>query len=238
MEHYITIVSNRVYLGSVVYTLRFGFIVTGVTLLLSYPIAYTLTKISPGRLAAYSLIILSPLFVNLVVRAYGWIALLSKYGAVNSTLVWLGWEVQPSQLLYTDGSVLVGMVHVLSPYMILSIFASLSTLDPALPDAAANLGASSWQTFLYITLPLSIPGIVAGATVVFTSSVSAYVLPLLLGGIDVKLVSTLLYQQVMILGNYPFGSALAATIYILTFLSLVVSSNLIGQARPSAVGSV
>ncbi len=205
---------------------------------MSYPVAYTLVKISPGRLAAYSLLILSPLFVNLVVRAYGWIALLSKYGAVNSTLVWLGLQAQPSQLLYTGGSVLVGMVHVLSPYMILSIFASLSTLDPTLPDAAANLGADPWQIFLYITLPLSIPGMVAGATVVFTSSVSAYVLPLLLGGIDVKLVGTLLYEQVIILGNYPFGSALAVTIYILTFLSVAASLKLIGRARPAAMGPV
>lgn len=237
-EHYVTIASNRVYRDTILGTIRFAFVVTGITLLVGYPVAYTLSKAPPGRLAAYSLIILSPLFVNLVVRAYGWIVLLSKHGVVNSTLIWTGLQAQPAQLLYTDGSVLVGMVHIESPYMILSILASLSTLDPALPDAAANLGANPRQAFLYITLPLSVPGIVAGATVVFTSSVSAFVLPLLLGGIDVKLIGMLLYQQVMVLGNYPFGSALAVAIYALTLLSVTVSLKLVGRVRAAGVGSV
>lgn len=231
LENYLAIARSSLYLQVTLHTLRMAGLVTLACLVLGYPIAYFMAR-SKSRLAALcAALVVAPLFVSVVIRGFGWMVLLAREGVVNQALVAVGVFAERQQFLYTDPAVLIGLVHILSPFMILPIASVLRGVEPALEEAALNLGATRWGVFRFVVLPLSVPGIMAGAILVYSHAIAAFVLPAMLGSIQTKLMATMLYQQVLVAGNLPFGAALATVLVATTFLLLALVYRFFG-VRP------
>ena len=165
-----------------------------------------------------------PLFVSVVVRSFGWIVLLGRQGPVSRMLAASGLSEGPVRMLNTTGAVTLGMVHILLPLMVLPIAAVLRGVDPQLEEAALSLGASRLRVFATVVLPLSLPGITAGCLLVMAHVIGAFILPALIGSDQMRLMATMIYEQVMVVGNVPFGSALA-------LLLVAAALMLLGAAR-------
>ncbi len=197
-------------------TLRIAVIVTLTTLLLSYPVAYFLaTTTRLGAALGFGLVIL-PLWTSILVRTYAWMVLLGRNGIVNKSLMALGIVDDPLALLHNELGVIIGMVHVLMPYMVLPIYAAMRRVDPDLLQAAEGLGAGTFRIFRRVFLPLSAQGIYAGCILVFVLSVGFFITPALLGGGRVIMIAVLIEQQVRDVLNWSFASALATVLLVAT----------------------
>lgn len=208
--------TNELYLRVIFETFKIAAIVTLLTLALGYPVAYVMA--TSGR--AWQLVgiafVLLPFWTSILVRTYAWMVMLGRNGVVNRALI--GWGVidSPLPLLNNLAGVLIGMVHVLLPYMILPVFNAVKNVDPNLVLAAEGLGAPRWRAFLRITLPLTMNGVAAGVTLVFTLSLGFFITPALLGGGRVVMVANLIEEQVRELLNWAFAGALSAILLALT----------------------
>jgi len=188
--------------------------------LLGYPAAYTLAlKVSNRWKSALLLLVVIPFWTSFLIRTYAWMVILRSEGVLNNCLLGLHLIHQPLRMLYTPLAVIIGLVYGELPFMILPLYAVLQKFDPRLLEAAQDLGASRWSTFLRVTLPLSSPGLVAGSVLVFIASVGAFVTPDLLGGARTMMVGNLIQNQFAVARDHPFGSAVA---FLLTFLVLVI----------------
>jgi putative spermidine/putrescine transport system permease protein len=193
------------------------------SLVLGYPLAYALVRSSNVWVKSAILIIsLTPLFLGEVVRTYSWIVVLGNTGFVNAVLMQLGIIAQPLQLLFTVTGVTIALVHVTLPLMVIMLAAALAHIDPDYEKAAESLGAGPIRSFLTVTLPLSMPGIVAGVTTAFAWTFSAFATPQLVGGGKVNMVSNLVYQLGFTNFNFPFAASLSVAALVLTFASLAV----------------
>lgn len=227
LRHYASIATSPIYRDSLLGTLQLGLMVTLLTLLLGYPVAMFIAQ-SGSRFALFVMaVVVLPLFVSVVVRSFGWMVLFGRQGLINQGLVALGIVERPVQLLYTPGAVTIGLVHILAPLMILPIASVLRGLDPMLPEAARSLGASRLRVFLTVTLPLSLPGVAAGCVLVLAHVIAAFVLPALIGSDRVRLMATMIYQQVMVANDVPLGSALAVVMVVATFALLAAAHLLL-----------
>jgi putative spermidine/putrescine transport system permease protein len=210
-------------------TLRIGLLTTLWTLVLGYPAALFLYFSRSRWRQAFLLILVSPLFVSVVVRTYGWIILLSPNGAVNAFLP----DDYKLRLLQTDTAVVLGLMHIYLPLMVLSINAALTKVDRRLITAATTLGASNWQILRDILLPLSKPGVVAGCVIVFSIAMTAFSTPVLLGGSRNKTMPYVVYQTNLVVGDWHLGSALAFILLFLTIAVVQIISRL-GHERQEA----
>lgn len=230
LSHYGAIFANRLYAESLLGTLQLGISVTLITLVIGYPVAWFIAQ-SGSRLAGFVMVVvILPLFVSVVVRSFGWLVLLGRQGVVNQVLLALGLTDEPMRLLYTETAVTVGLVHILAPFMILPIASVLRGLDAAIPEAARSLGASWPKVFWTVILPLSLPGVAAGAVLVLAHVIAAFVLPALIGSDRVRLMATMIWQQAMAANNLPMAAALAVVMVAATFLLLGVA-NLFARDR-------
>ena len=150
-----------------------------------------------------------PFWSNYLIRTYAWIVLLNREGLITQLLRWFGYEGEPPSLLYTEGAVIVGLVYNYVPFVILACFASLSRLNPELNEASRDLGGSAFTTFRRVTLPLTVPGIAAGAVFVFVLSIGNFLTPALLGGGRFQMIGNLVYDQFLTANDWPFGAALS-----------------------------
>src|SRR5471032_11402 len=190
-------------------------------LLLSYPLAYALVRTKATWLKSTILIIaITPLFLGEVVRTYSWIIVLGSSGFLNSVLLAMGIIDKPLQLMFTQTGVVLALVHVTMPFMVLMLATALSHIDPAYEKAATSLGAGPVRAFLTVTLPLSLPGIVASLTTAFAWTFSAFATPQLIGGGKVSTIATLVYQLGFSSMNFPFAAALSVAGLLLTLLLL------------------
>ncbi len=209
------------YYGAIfVRTLRIAALTTLFCLLLGYPLALSVSRSRGTWRRLQLLLLVSPLFVSVVVRAYGWMLLLGNRGLVNSALLSIGVIDAPIRLLYSEGAVVLALVEALLPFMAISILAILDRLAPELEEAARGLGASKFETFRHVTLPLSLPGALSGALLVFMVSMGSYATPALIGGARIRVVVTEIYTQVMAVFNWPLAASLSLT---LLALALVVA---------------
>jgi putative spermidine/putrescine transport system permease protein len=194
---------------------------TAICLATSYPVAYYLVRISHPRWRRYAyMLVIAPLFTSAVIRAMAWIILLGRKGIVNDWLQGLQIIDAPLRLLYSEGTIVLGLVYVMVPLMVLTLAAVLQTIDSRLEDAARDLGAGPFETFWCVTLPLTVPGIIAGSFLVFTLCLSSYVTPAVLGGGRTKVLAMLVFEQFMRVFNWPLGAALA-TILLIVSLALM-----------------
>jgi putative spermidine/putrescine transport system permease protein len=215
-DFYVKFLTDSFYLGVLWRTVKLSLIVTVVTAIASYPVAYFLVR-NRGRLRlALIIILLIPLVTSPVVVAYGWLVLLGSKGLVNELLIALGIIDEPIKLIYTAFTLVVGLVEVLAAFMVLSISASLQNVDWNLVLAARSLGATGWRSFRAVILPLSLPGIGTGCLLVFSLSMSAYAVPALIAGPQVKVMSELIYEQTMALLNWPFAGCMSIILLLST----------------------
>ena len=189
--------------------------------LFSYPIALLLWRANKWR-NLLLIVVLVPWLVSLVVRTYGWIILLGPKGFIKAFLGWLGVVDEPVKLMFNDTGIIIGLTHVLVPFAVISILSSLLSIEENLEEASRVLGASGFQTFRNIVLPLSLPGVFTALMVLYLASVGAIVTPLLLGGITEKFVGTQIYQEVMATYNMSKAAAWSICLLSLSFVSLVI----------------
>jgi spermidine/putrescine transport system permease protein len=203
-------------------SLTLAFNTTLLVILLGYPLAYFIARAHPRKRNLFLFLVLIPLWTNFVIRVYAWMMLLRKEGGINIILGWLanlvGIPFQPLDMLYTPGAVLVGMVYEFLPFMILPIFTSLEKIDNSLYEAAADLGANALKTFLRVTLPLSMPGVVAGTILVFIPVMGTFIVSDILGGRQVILVGNLIQRQFLDARDPTFGSAASLILMVLTLI--------------------
>lgn len=207
------------YLSVFVKSLRIGIVTTLLCLILGYPLAYIISKMNEKTQDLFILLVTIPMWINTLLRTYAWMNLLSDNGIVNSLLGLLG--IDPINMMYTDFSVMIGMVCDFLPFMIIPIHTSLHKMDRSLLEAAGDLGAHPIQAFWKITFKLSIPGVLNGVMMVFLMAISTFVIPKLLGGGQYVLIGNLIENQFISVGDWNFGSAISMilAIIILLFMS-------------------
>ena len=209
---------DEYYVGVLLRTLRIGAVTTLVCLIAAYPVALYLTKAGPRERNILTLIIISPLLVSVVVLCFGWMIIVAPTGLINFLLMKIGMIDTPIELKFSEGSVVARLAHVYFPFMALGIYNSLQNIDPELVRAARILGAGPLRIFWNIKFPLSIPGAIAGSLIVFALSISSFVMPMFLGGSWVKVVAYFIWEQNMILVDWPFGAAIAVILLVVTCL--------------------
>lgn len=231
MENYVRIAGDPFYHFIIRRTLTAGLAVSGLSLLIGYPVALSMVRMSPSRRSLLLMVLLFPLMVSNVIRAYGWIAILGRRGVVNKVLGDVGLIQAPLPLMYSLETVVVGLLTILLPYMIICLLNALLTVDRNLEEAAQALGAGPARTFLHVTLPLSTPGIASGLLLVFLLTLSAYVTVQLLGGAQSKMLVSLVYDSVMTF-VWPRAAALA---FVLLAISLAITTLMLKGIRPQRV---
>ncbi|MCM8735349.1 ABC transporter permease [Azospirillum sp. A1-3] len=234
LAEFVNITESPLYLRILGRTFLLGGVVTVLTLVLAYPVAFLMARLSGWRLAVATACVLVPLWTSVLVRSYAWIIILQRNGLLNSVLMGLGLTDAPLPLLYNELSVTIAMTHVLLPYMILPIWAALRTIPRDLPLAAQSLGANATRVFFLVVLPLSLPGVASGVLMVFILSLGFYVTPALVGGPETLMVATLIGQQTTELLNWPFAGALAALLLGITLLLVTVFNRFLGLDKKAA----
>jgi putative spermidine/putrescine transport system permease protein len=211
-------------------TLMLGGEVTLATLVLSYPIALFLARTRSRWRGVLVTLAIAPLLTSAVVRTYAWIVILGNAGLINSFLQRAGLVGTPIALVNNMTGVVIALVHILMPYMILSLLAVFGRFNPDLEDAAMTLGANPWRVFHRITLPLSLPGIVTGCLIVFVLTISSFITPQLLGGGRVFLMATEIYQQATYTLNWPFAAAISLLLLLLSATVVIAYTRLLRAA--------
>ncbi len=231
LENFTYLLTRPLYQRAIARSFGIGAAVGVLVVVLSYPLAFFLARTRSrwkGLLIALSL---TPLLASVIVRTYGWWVLLNTDGAVNDVLRAMGFA--PVIMLPSTGAIIIGLVHSLLPYGVLTILSAINGINPNLERAAMSLGGSRWRTFVTVTLPLSIPGIAGGFLLAFSLSISAYATPAILGGPATSTMATQIYDFLTALDDWSLGSAMGAILIISAMLLLVVGSAL--GARRAAV---
>lgn len=230
-KHYVLLFKTPVYIKVFVITFKISFIVTLISLGLGYPIAYLLSRTSAGIRNYLMIFVLIPFWTSLLARNFAWMVLLGREGVFNRLLIALGIIDSPLKLLHTTFAVIVGMVHMMLPYMTLALFSVMEGVDLTLPKAAASLGANSFQTFFRVYFPLTLPGVASGLLLVFTFSLGFFITPALLGGRNDIMISMLIETQVSELLNWGFASAMAVILLVITFILFYIYNLFLGLDR-------
>lgn len=219
LDHYIKFFTDADFLIVLWRSLWIAVKTTIICLLLGYPLAYFIAKSEEKLQNTLVLLITIPMWINMLVRTYAWIGILSPDGLLSIILGFLGFE--EVQILYTEASVLIGMVYNFLPFMILQINTSLCKMDNSLLEASADLGGNQLQTFIRVILPLSVPGIINGITLVFLPAVSSFFIPKLLGGGQYFLIGNLIENQFITVGEWNFGSAISMIMALIMMLLMM-----------------
>jgi putative spermidine/putrescine transport system permease protein len=225
-NHYLKLVTDAYYVEIIGRTLALGLTVTLLTLVIGYPVAFFLARSTSRWRSWLTILVVFPLLLNLVVRTFGWIALLAQNGLVNQALQVLGIVDAPVKLLFNFAGLLIGLTHIFLPFMILVLIGAIQNIPRDVEDAARVLGASWGATFVRVTLPLSAPGILSGGILVFVLTISALVTPRLLGGPTYRVMSTLIYDEFLQLLNWPAGSAQALLLTAIVLVLILLSGRL------------
>ena len=226
LHQYVRYLLDPYYLEVLIRTVRIAALTTLYSVIAAYPVAIYLTKAGPTERSILTLIIISPLLVSVVILCFGWMVVFAPAGLINWSLRLIGIVDAPLKLKFSEASVISGLVHVYFPFVALSIFNSLQNIDPATVRAARILGAGPIRTFWSITLPLSIPGALAGSLIVFALSISSFVVPMFLGGAWVKVVAYHIWEQNMATIDWPFGAAIAVILLVVTAAIMLTYNRL------------
>lgn len=232
---YLRFLTDPFSLGVLGHTLWLGVEVTAACFLLGYPLAALYVRCPGSIQAVLTVIILLPLLTSVVVRTFAWIVILGRQGIVNNALLALGVADTPLGLLYTEGGLVVALAQVQMPLMVLPIITSLRKIDPNLTDASAALGASAWRTFFRITLPLSLPGIIAGSLLTYAAAITALITQTLIGGGQKLFMPMYIYQQASTLQNWPFAAAISIIFLAAVLGGLTIFSALGRMTRGVAM---
>jgi putrescine transport system permease protein len=221
-ENFSYLWEDDLYFNTYLNSVKISSISTVFCLLIGYPMAYAIVRASPTYKNLLLMLIILPFWTSFLLRVYAWMGLLADQGTINNLLIFLGIIDEPIRLLYTPFAVYVGIVYTYLPFMILPLYANMEKLDITLHEAAADLGAKPAMTFLTVTLPLTIPGIIAGSLLVFIPATGEFVIPSLLGGGNVLMIGHLLYSEFAANVDWPVASAVAIALLILLVLPMML----------------
>ena len=231
LEHYLYFFKTPLYSRVLWITFQISLLSTLSALIVGYPIAYVLRRARPGVRNFFLLAITLSFMISLLVRNYSWIIVLQRSGVVNSVFTYVGLIDSPFKLLHNKFGVMVGMTHIFVPYIVFPIYSVMMGIDLNLEKAAQNLGATRWQTFWRISFPLSLPGIGAGALLVFIMALGFFITPALLGGRKEQMISNLIQIQVVDLLNWPFASAMSVILLLATLVVFAIYNRYLGVER-------
>jgi len=234
LSHYKEILTDGYFLGIFWRTFWISTAVTVLCVLIGAPEAYVLSRMGDPWRSIFLLVVLAPLLVSVVVRAFGWSMLLGPEGLVNQAFRAIG--LGPYKILYTEKAVVIALVHVMMPFMVIPVWTSLQKLDPAVEHAAASLRASHFTILRRIVLPQVMPGILSGSLIVFGLSASAFAIPGLLGGRRLKMVATLVYDEYLHELNWPLGAALALTLLVVNLAIMLTYNRMVERSYRKSLG--
>ena len=223
LQNFFRFFSDPIFLEVLKRSLWVAVLTTALCLFLGYPVAYIIAQADGRKKMLLVLLITIPMWINMLVRTYAWVGILQDKGLINTILGWFG--LGPVSLIYTDFAVILGMVYNFIPFMILQIYTSLTKMDKSYLEAASDLGANKIQSFLRITLPLSLPGVLSGITLVFLPAVSSFFIPKMLGGGQYVLIGNVIESQFLTSGNWNFGSAISLIMAVLIMISLYITKK-------------
>lgn len=226
-------VFEPVYLQILGRSMALALVTVAICLIVCYPVAFFVAGL-PERWRLFCMFLIAlPFFASLIVRLYAWFLILKPSGLLGTVLVATGLFDRPPEILYTPAAVVLGMVYIFIPFMFLPLYAAVDNLDPVMAEASGDLGARPWQTFLKVTLPLTLPGIAAGSVIVFIPAVGNFIVPDVLGGAKGLMAGNLVEQQFVQSRNWPFGAALAMVI-----MAVVLAVLWIFTTRTARAGAV
>jgi putrescine transport system permease protein len=215
LQNFTLLFTDDLYVAAWLSSLRIAATATVVCLLLGYPMAYAIARADPRRRPLLLMLVILPFWTSFLIRVYAWMGLLAENGILNQFLRSTGLAADPGTILGTEWAVQLGIVYAYLPFMVLPLYASLEKLDTSLLEAAADLGAKPFAAFLTVTLPLSLPGIVAGCLLVFIPAVGEFVIPDLLGGTDTLMIGKVLWDEFFTNADWPLASAVAICLLVL-----------------------
>ena len=222
LGNYAFLLTDDLYVSSYLYSVKVAAISACLCLLIGYPMAWAIARATPAWRSVFLMLVILPFWTSFLLRVYAWIGLLKSNGVINNVLMALGVIDAPITMMQTDFAVYVGIVYSYLPFMILPLYANLEKHDQTLLEAAADLGASPLTTFLRVTLPLSMPGIVAGVLLVFIPAVGEYVIPSLLGRTDQLMIGRVLADEFFSNRDWPVASAVAIFMLVLLMVPIMV----------------
>lgn len=234
LANYLTVLQDEYYLSTFWRTLRLALLTTVIAVLIGVPEAYILSNMRKPWRSIFLLVIIGPLLVSVVVRTFGWSMLLGKNGLVNGALAAVGLE--PVQLLYTEAAIVIGLVHIMLPFMVIPVWTVLQKLDPTVEAAALTLGASRFTALRRIVFPQAALGILSGSLIVFALSASSFAIPGLLGGRRLKMAATLVYDEFLIELNWPLGATIAIIVLVANLVIMLAYNRLIEQQAKRKLG--
>lgn len=221
-DNFSYLVEDSFYKDAYLKAVKTAFFSTLIALLIGYPMAYGIARAKqPWRNTLLMLVVL-PFWTSFLIRVYAWKVILQGNGPLNALLMWLGVVDEPVQILYTDFAIYLGIVYSYLPFMVLPLYAAIERLDLTLNEAAADLGAPPWRVFLSITLPLSLPGIVAGCGLVFIPAVGEFVIPEMLGGPNAAMIGRVLWNEFFANRDWPIASAVAIAMLLFLVVPIMV----------------
>ncbi len=221
LGNYLYLLDDEMYLDSYLQSIQVATISTLLCLLIGYPMAWAIVHSSPAMRIALLMLVVLPSWTSFLIRVYAWIGILKNNGLINNFLMWLGMIDEPLTLLHTNAAVYIGIVYAYLPFMILPIYTALMRMDYSLVEAASDLGARPYRTFLSVTLPLTKSGIIAGSMLVFIPAVGEFVIPELLGGPDSLLIGRVLWQEFFNNRDWPVASAVAVVMLIILMIPII-----------------
>ena len=225
-DNYAYLWEDSLYIKTYVNSIRISTISTVLCLLLGYPIAYAIVRSAPTTRFVLLMLIILPFWTSFLLRIYAWMGLLADQGTINNILIYLGLINRPIRLMYSEFAVHIGIVYSYLPFMILPLYANMEKLDHTIHEAAADLGARPFTTFLTVTLPLTIPGITAGSLLVFIPATGEFVIPDLLGGGNVLMIGRVLYNEFNANHDWPVASAVAIVLLLVLVIPMMLYQHI------------
>jgi putrescine transport system permease protein len=222
LANYLLVLQDELFLSALLGSLWIALVCTLLCLLIGYPMAYAIATAPERWRVALLMLIVLPFWTSFLIRVYAWIGILKPNGLLNNFLIWLGMIEEPLAILHTPLAIYIGIVYSYLPFMILPLYATLTRLDLTLLEAAADLGCRPARAFLRVTLPLSLPGIIAGSMLVFIPAVGEFVIPDLLGGPDSLMIGRMLWTEFFSNKDWPLASALAIVLLLLLVVPFVL----------------
>jgi putrescine transport system permease protein len=229
-DNFTYILTDNLYFDTYLNSIKISSISTFFCLLFGYPIAYGIVRSGPVAKPLLLFAIILPFWTSFLLRVYAWMGLLSDQGTINSILISTGIIDEPIRMLYTEFAVYIGIIYTYMPFMILPLYANMEKLDGSLNEAAADLGSRPTNTFFKVTLPLTLPGIIAGSLLVFIPATGEYVIPDLLGGGNVQMIGRVLFNEFSRNTDWPVASAVAIVMLFLLVLPIIVFQHYQGKA--------
>ncbi len=222
LGNYLYLVTDNLYITAYLVSVKIAFISTLLCLLVGYPMAYAIARSGPTLRNVLLMLIVLPSWTSFLIRVYAWIGILKNNGLINNLLMGIGVIDEPLQILHTNAAVYIGIVYAYLPFMILPLYANLVKLDYSLVEAASDLGARPWRTFVFVTLPLTKGGIIAGSMLVFIPVVGEFVIPALLGGPETLMIGKILWQEFFNNRDWPVASAVAIVMLVLLLMPMML----------------